>query len=111
MYSHISLSLFALACYVSTSCAEYLPPHHVLWGPKGPPAATLLPVTKRQLSPDPVEERDTACTNSPTSRSCWQSGYSVATDFDKKWPTTGKTVSVGVPSVRFVLRGARWTFL
>lgn len=35
---------------------------------------------------------DSQCTNSPTSRNCWKDGYSVATDFDEKWPTTGRTV-------------------
>ena len=35
---------------------------------------------------------DSQCTNSPTSRNCWSNGYSVATDFDEKWPTTGRTV-------------------
>lgn len=34
---------------------------------------------------------DSACTNGPTSRSCWTNGYSVATDFDQKHPTTGVT--------------------
>jgi FtsP/CotA-like multicopper oxidase with cupredoxin domain len=34
---------------------------------------------------------DPNCTNSPTSRNCWSNGYSVATDFDAKWPTTGVT--------------------
>ena len=89
MYSPLSLGLFAIACHLSTSLAEHIPPNHILWGPGGPPAATLLPRT-------PVEERDTVCTNTPEFRNCWQDGYSVATDFDKKWPTTGKTVTVGV---------------
>jgi len=35
---------------------------------------------------------DSACSNGPLTRSCWASGYSIATDFDAKWPTTGKTV-------------------
>ncbi|GAM83354.1 hypothetical protein ANO11243_013410 [Dothideomycetidae sp. 11243] len=39
------------------------------------------------LVPDPT------CTPGPHSRACWSSGYSIATDFDKKSPTTGKTVS------------------
>lgn len=33
------------------------------------------------------------CTNGPTSRSCWSGGFSLDTDFDTKWPTTGRTVS------------------
>jgi len=34
---------------------------------------------------------DASCTNGPTSRNCWSPGYSVDTDFDQKWPTTGVT--------------------
>ncbi|KAF2726351.1 multicopper oxidase [Polychaeton citri CBS 116435] len=33
-----------------------------------------------------------ACTNSATSRGCWTDGYDIDTDFDKDFPTTGKTV-------------------
>ncbi|KAF2642709.1 hypothetical protein P280DRAFT_396548 [Massarina eburnea CBS 473.64] len=36
---------------------------------------------------------DAACTNGPYTRTCWSSGFSAATDFDAKWPVTGKTVS------------------
>lgn len=36
---------------------------------------------------------DASCTNGPLTRSCWSNGYSIATDFDQKHPTTGKTVS------------------
>ncbi|GME31209.1 Laccase-1 precursor [Neofusicoccum parvum] len=35
---------------------------------------------------------DSACTWGPKSRGCWKSGLSIATDFDTKYPTTGKTV-------------------
>ncbi|KAF2089562.1 multicopper oxidase [Saccharata proteae CBS 121410] len=34
---------------------------------------------------------DSSCTNGPLTRSCWSNGYSIATDFDAKWPTTGVT--------------------
>lgn len=33
---------------------------------------------------------DSACTNGPFSRACWQAGYSVATDFDNKIPPNGR---------------------
>lgn len=36
---------------------------------------------------------DAACTNGPFSRACWYNGYSIATDFDQKFPTTGNTVT------------------
>lgn len=35
---------------------------------------------------------DRACTHGPDKRACWREGYSVATDFDKKFPVTGNTV-------------------
>lgn len=37
-------------------------------------------------APEPV------CTNSPTSRECWDENFSIDTDFDSNFPTTGKTV-------------------
>ena len=36
---------------------------------------------------------DAACTNGPLTRSCWSNGFSIATDFDQKHPTTGNTVT------------------
>lgn len=84
-------------CLVSfqASLAAQIPPNHILWGPKGPPGATLVPVvspTPSKSAPALVEERDTVCTNTPNFRNCWASGFSVATDFDNKSPTTGRTV-------------------
>jgi FtsP/CotA-like multicopper oxidase with cupredoxin domain len=38
-------------------------------------------------------ERGSACVNGPATRACWTNGYSIATDSDQKFPTTGKTVS------------------
>ncbi|KAF1808399.1 laccase [Eremomyces bilateralis CBS 781.70] len=35
---------------------------------------------------------DSPCKNGPLTRSCWSNGFSIATDFDEKWPNTGKTV-------------------
>ena len=29
------------------------------------------------------------CTHTPKTRACWSDGFSIATDFDTKWPTTG----------------------
>ncbi|KAF2166071.1 multicopper oxidase [Zasmidium cellare ATCC 36951] len=36
---------------------------------------------------------DQGCTNGPNTRACWKSGFSIATDFDKKLPPAGKTVT------------------
>ncbi|KAF2765840.1 putative multicopper oxidase, type 1 [Teratosphaeria nubilosa] len=35
---------------------------------------------------------NSACTNGHSSRNCWSEGYSVDTDFDIEFPTTGNTV-------------------
>jgi FtsP/CotA-like multicopper oxidase with cupredoxin domain len=34
---------------------------------------------------------DSKCVNTATTRNCWGNGFSVDTDFDQKWPTTGVT--------------------
>lgn len=39
------------------------------------------------------QTKDSACTNGPFSRACWKNGFSIATDFDQKFPTTGNTVT------------------
>ena len=94
MHMHHLLVLGLLCAGISS--AEYIPPNHILWGEKGPPGATLLPQARviRSISESlPLEERDTACVNSPVTRSCWAGGYSIATDFDAKWPPAGRTVS------------------
>ena len=88
----LGCALFALA-----SLAEHLPAKHVLWGEGGALGVALKPKSiSTEIAPETadLEERDTACTNTPLTRNCWAGGYSVATDFDSKWPTTGRTVSV-----------------
>ncbi|KAI7541231.1 laccase precursor, partial [Hortaea werneckii] len=55
-------------------------------------------VTSAAVPAEPieVEERqvaDGACKNGPYTRACWSNGYSIATDFDQKFPTTGSTVT------------------
>ena len=35
---------------------------------------------------------DSQCTNGPLTRACWGNGYSIATNYDSVWPTTGKVV-------------------
>jgi FtsP/CotA-like multicopper oxidase with cupredoxin domain len=52
--------------------------------------AAALP--SEDLIPSPIEKRDAACTHGPTSRACWSNGYSIATDFDLKFPVTGAIV-------------------
>ena len=52
------------------------------------PRAELVPIHE-----DLVERQDQACVNTALTRQCWGNGYSIATNFDKSWPTTGKVVS------------------
>lgn len=40
-----------------------------------------------------IKVADASCTNGPLTRACWGNGYSISTDFDEKWPTTGNTVT------------------
>ena len=49
--------------------------------------------TSTTVSGTSTKVADTSCTNGPHSRACWGDGYSISTDFDEKWPTTGKSVS------------------
>ncbi|KAF2116397.1 laccase precursor [Lophiotrema nucula] len=81
-----------LVAFATTSVADTIPFDHILWGEQGPSGNHL----KRQIqasTEDLVERQDSACKNGPLTRSCWSNGYSVATDFDAKWPTTGNTVT------------------
>ncbi|KAF2449303.1 multicopper oxidase [Karstenula rhodostoma CBS 690.94] len=80
-----------LAC-ISTSLAETIPPDHILWGEEGRPT-TLDKRQQASATPTSTRVADSACTNGPFTRSCWSNGYNAATDFDAKWPTTGKTVT------------------
>lgn len=71
----------------------------VFAGPGPMPSDHILYGAENHQS-DAVEKRATStlasvsqCTNAPYTRSCWSNGYSVADDFDAKWPTTGATRS------------------
>ncbi|KAF2706997.1 multicopper oxidase [Pleomassaria siparia CBS 279.74] len=84
-----------LAAIASISVAEKIPDNHILWGPQGPPKTIVKRATSTTAIATATSSRvaDSACTNGPLTRTCWSSGFSAATDFDAKWPTTGKTVS------------------
>lgn len=59
-------------------------------------SAAVLPSEQIDTHLGIIEERnpqaDSACKNGPLTRACWSNGYSIATDFDLKHPTTGVTV-------------------
>lgn len=81
------------ACVAQTFANQEIPFDRILWGEDGP-AGNHMVKRQSQTTSTATSTRvaDPACTNGPLTRSCWASGYSVATDFDAKWPTTGRTV-------------------
>lgn len=38
------------------------------------------------------DDYETSCNHGPQSRGCWDGEFSIDTDMDVSWPTTGKTV-------------------
>lgn len=55
--------------------------------------ATAVPVRSLDLEERQDRKADSACKNGPYTRMCWENGFSVATDFDQKFPLTGNTVT------------------
>src|SRR3982074_2626608 len=54
--------------------------------------ASTAPTTTSQTSTS-TKVADPSCTNGPFTRQCWGNGFSIATDYDVKWPVTGHTVA------------------
>jgi laccase len=46
-----------------------------------------------QLTTTPTTAPESVCTNGPTTRDCWDETFSLDTDFDSNFPTTGLTVT------------------
>ncbi|QDS75104.1 hypothetical protein FKW77_007202 [Venturia effusa] len=96
----LTAGLLAAVSGVSAYAPEKLypiPEDHKLWGPGGKPSGMkLVPrqsATSSAASPATTTAKaDSSCKNGPLTRSCWSNGYSLATDFDTKWPNTGVTV-------------------
>ncbi|OQO04135.1 hypothetical protein B0A48_10745 [Cryoendolithus antarcticus] len=57
------------------------------WQSSTPTSTTSTKAATSTATPTPT------CTNGPTTRNCWQGTFSIDTDFDTNWPTTGRTVS------------------
>jgi len=86
---------FAPTSFASSYDGGNLPDSHVLWGVDGPQSKAVdKRATISTQTPTSTRVADSACTNGPLTRNCWSNGYSVATDFDRRWPTTGVTKSV-----------------
>ena len=86
-----ALLLCFLAC--SPVCPFELPADHILWGEQGPPRGNGTVLHSRvAASPEPTRVDDAVCTHGPHTRPCWANGFSVATDFDQKWPDTKRVV-------------------
>jgi hypothetical protein len=56
--------------------------------------ASTAPTTSSSQTSTSTKVADPSCTNGPFTRQCWGNGFSIATDYDAKWPVTGKTVPV-----------------
>lgn len=85
--------------------AETIKENNKLWGAGGRP--TTLSYHKRQApsgsiappasgsgavaSATPSRAADGNCRHTALTRQCWGNGFSIATDFDTKWPETGVT--------------------
>lgn len=67
----------------------------------------LRPALVERQASTSTKVPDGACTNSPSTRNCWNNGYSVSTDFDKKFPPSGKTVTVSLFSLPLGARSYR----
>lgn len=47
--------------------------------------------TKTSSATTSTRTADSSCKNTAFTRQCWGNGFSIAADFDNKWPVTGKT--------------------
>lgn len=81
-FAIVTMLLKQVACWLSLGSAAF-----AAMIPRDPSPV----VAERQATTSPVP--DPACTNGPRTRSCWSSGFSIATDFDAKSPPAGKTVT------------------
>lgn len=91
-FQGVAGSLLALA---SSSLADKIPAQNTLWGVEGAPVTLKARAATSTSSATSTTTRvaDSACTNGPLTRSCWSTGFSAATDFDAKWPKSGKVRS------------------
>ena len=84
----------ALVAAAAGTFAVQLPDDHIAWGRMGKPVSLVKRVATTTSSAVPVttsKVADSGCSNGAFTRSCWGNGFSISTDFDTKWPTTGKT--------------------
>jgi len=65
------------------------------------PAVLSVALSSEYLTPEvPWKKRglppyvEPGCVNGPSSRACWKGGFSIFTNVDTKWPSTGKLVKV-----------------
>ncbi|KAL2350173.1 putative multicopper oxidase, type 1 [Cryomyces antarcticus] len=88
-----SIGLFSicLLAFASLAFADTIPQDHILFGEQG--AGLVKRASTTASTSTSTKVADASCTNGPLTRSCWGGGFSIATDFDQKHPTTGKTVS------------------
>lgn len=80
----------ATATQLTAALSGKLQPDRIMYGTTGKQAVTK-PKERRALG------SIGSCANGATTRNCWLPGYTVADDFDTKWPTTGVTRYVRLP--------------
>jgi hypothetical protein len=64
----------------------------------GPTLTGAVPTTTELNELELIKRQtaDPACTNGPLSRGCWAGGFSISTDYEAKYPNTGKVVEVDI---------------
>jgi FtsP/CotA-like multicopper oxidase with cupredoxin domain len=76
----------------SATMAAQVPESHVIWGAGGKASASTPGprYNKTPFSSRPKTQVDQSCLKNIRDRSCWSQGHNITTDFDLKWPNTGK---------------------
>jgi len=80
---------------ITLADAKLLPADHFLYGAAGKPSTLVrrqTPTTNAAVV-TPTRAPDKGCSHGPLTRGCWGTGFSISTDFDEKWPDTGKVRS------------------
>ncbi|KAF2664586.1 putative multicopper oxidase, type 1 [Microthyrium microscopicum] len=85
-------SIFCVSLFCAPIFAERIPENHILYGPGGKPSTLVKrqTATSRPVPSSTATHTNLNCSNGPTSRSCWSDDFDISTDFDEKWPKTGK---------------------
>lgn len=87
-------SLLLLGSAANAYQGQTIKENNKLWGHGGRPH-TLNHHKRQATASAPAaasttpKQPDSACKHTALTRQCWSNGFSIATDFDTKWPDTG----------------------